>query len=286
MNGKAYYKANTLEDAIRLLRSIEGPRVLLAGGTDVLVNGRDAARYADASIIDIYGIPELCGIREEADAVIIGAGATHSQIAESPLVRRYAGVLADACRSVGSQQIRNHATIGGNIGNASPAADSFAALAVLDAIVEINRLGEVRRIPLAEVIHKPYRTTLTPEDLITAVIVKKLPQTARCRFYKLGRRKALSIARMTIAAVLDVAPDGVVRDFVMTMGATFPKPLTFPDINAMLIGKRPTEADVAATARALAAKIPEIAGIRASTAYKQPVCEKLCGRILKSLLEV
>lgn len=284
MKLKQYVKPASLEEAIAVLKATEGPVTLLAGGTDVMVYAREGERYANHSVVDIYGLPELCGITETADTLIIGAGTTHSEIEQSPLVQRYADVLARACRTVGSLQIRNHATIGGNIGNASPAADTFAALAVLEAEVEINRLGLVRREPLADIIARPYRTTLTDRDIIERIIIKKLPEGAVCDFHKLARRRALAISRMTIATVLCIDADGIVRDFRMTMGATFPQPMMFPEINAMLIGKRPGEDDIAAVAKALSDKIPEIAGIRASTTYKQPVCESLCARILHQLL--
>lgn len=214
MKLKQYVKPASLQEAIALLRSTEGPVTLLAGGTDVLVYGREGDdRYADHTVVDIYGLPELRGIEETEDALLIGAGTTHSEIEQSPLVQRHADVLACACRTVGSLQIRNHATIGGNIGNASPAADSFAALAVLDAELEINRLGEVRREPLSQVIARPYRTTLSDRDIITRIIVKKLPEGTVCDFYKLARRRALAISRMTIATVLRTDAAGVVQDF-------------------------------------------------------------------------
>ncbi len=88
---------------------------------------------------------------------------------------------------------------------------------------------------------------------------------------------------MTIATLLRQDEDGVVTQFHMTMGATFPKPMLFPDVDAMLIGKRPTRADIAAVAEALSAKIPLIAGIRPSTTYKQPVCKSMVQRILNEL---
>ena len=286
MKLKRYCKPASLQEAVQILRETEGPVTLLAGGTDVLVYGREADdRYADHTVVDIFGLPELTGISEDGDFLVIGAGATHTQIEQSPLVQRHADVLAQACRTVGSLQIRNHATIGCNIANASPAADTFAALAVLDAELEIDRLGKLRRERLRDVIAKPYRTTLSDRDVILRVLIRKLPEGTQCNFYKLGRRRALAISRMTIATVLRRDGAGVVQDFRMTMGATFPQPMMFPEINAMLVGKRPQEADVAAVAKALSAKIPEIAGIRPSTTYKQPVCEKLCARILHDMLK-
>jgi len=284
MEFQSYKKVHSVEECVSTLKEIEGGVVLLAGGTDVLVKAREGHRYADKTVVDIYGIPELCGISETETELIIGADTTHAQIADSPLVRWKAGVLADACRTVGSPQIRNHATIGGNIANASPAADSLAALSVLEAEVEINRLGEIVRMPISDVIEKPYRTTLNDRDLITRIIVKKIPHGSQCNFYKIGRRNALSISRMTIATLLNTDETGKVTAFHMTMGATFPKPMLFSDVDEMLIGKIPTEADVDTVAEALSNKIPQIAGIRPSTVYKQPVCRKMVKRILTQML--
>lgn len=284
MEFQSYKKVRSVEECVDALREVEGGVVLLAGGTDVLVKAREGHRYADKTVVDVYGIPELCGISETETDLIIGAGVTHTQIADSPQIRWMAGVLADACRTVGSPQIRNHATIGGNIANASPAADSLAALAVLEAKVEINRLGEVRRMPLGDVVEGPYRTTLSDRDLITRIVIKKVPRGSQSNFYKLGRRNALSISRMTIATLLNTDETGKVTAFHMTMGATFPKPMLFPDVDEMLIGKIPSERDIDAVAEALSAKIPQIAGIRPSTVYKQPVCRKMVRRILTQML--
>lgn len=284
MECREYDKAETLQEALEMLKNAQGGVKLLAGGTDLLVNAREGHPYREMTLIDIYGIPELCRIEEQDKWISIGAGVTHAAIEQSPLICKMAGVLADACRTVGSPQIRNHATIGGNIANASPAADSLAALSVLEAEVEINRLGEIRRVPLGDVIEKPYRTTFSDRDLITRIFIRKAPAGTQFHFYKLGRRKALAISRMTIATLLRRDANGFVTQFHMTMGATFPKPMLFPDVEAMLLGKRPSGADIAAVAEALSAKIPLIAGIRPSTAYKQPVCKSMVQRILTELV--
>lgn len=284
MECREYIKATSLQEAIDALKAAEGGVKLLAGGTDILVNAREGHPYRELTIVDIYGLPELCKIEEIDGWIAIGAGVTHAQIEQSALIREKAGVLADACRTVGSPQIRNHATIGGNIANASPAADSLAALSVLEAGVEINRLGEVRRIPLSDTIEKPYRASLSDRDLITRIFVKKASAGTKFHFYKLGRRKALAISRMTIATLLQHDASGKVERFHMTMGATFPKPMLFEDVDGMLIGKIPTPNDIEAVAEALSAKIPLIAGIRPSTSYKQPVCRKMVERILTELV--
>lgn len=284
MKYKAYYRPDTLSDAERLLAELNGPVLLLAGGTDVMVYAREDDRYAEHSVVDIYHLPELRGITEEGDTIRIGAGTTHTEIETSALIQSHANVLAMACRTVGSRQIRDHATIAGNICNASPAADSLGALAVLGAVLEVRRNGETVLIPLSEVIEKPYRTALSERDLVLAVRIRKLPADEVTHFWKLGRRKALAISRMTIATILHRDENGVVDDFNITVGATFPRPMTFQDVNALLLGKKPDAASVKAVAKALSDKIPEIAGIRKSTTFKQPVCRNMTERILSELL--
>ncbi|MGI6157198.1 MAG: FAD binding domain-containing protein [Saccharofermentanales bacterium] len=280
-----YIRVTTLEDFEQAVASVDGPVMILAGGSDVLVKARETDAYRDHTFIDVFGIPALRTIEEQGDEVIIRACATHEDIAASPLVKRYMPILAEASRSVGSLQIRQHATIGGNIANASPAADTLAALALLRAEVVILRDGVMRVEPLVDIFERPYKTNLSDRDLIVSVRIQKLGPNVQYDFTKIGRRKALSISRMTIATLLEMDDDGVVTFFDMTMGATFPRPMTFPDISAMLVGKRPTDRDIQAVARALSDKIPEIAGIRKSTAYKQPVCRNLAERILRKLIK-
>lgn len=284
MQVRTYIRPASLTDALHTLATVEEPIAIIAGGTDVLVYAREDDRYANSALIDIYGLAEELGqIREEGDDLIIGALATHAAIAKSPLVLRYAPILADACRSIAAPQVRNHATIAGNIANASPAADSLGALAVLRAKVGVQSPEGQRELAMDQIIARPYRNNLGPRDLITYIRVPKL-EGYRHMFYKLGRRRAQSISRMTLAALVKTDCQGVVADFRITVGATFPRPMVFPDVDAMLIGKKPTQADLEAVAKALSDKIPEIAGIRASTTYKQPVCQKLCLRILNDLL--
>lgn len=284
MQFKEYVRVTTLADALAMASQAEESTLYYAGGTDILINSRAGEPYRDRYVIDIFDVDELRGIEEFADHLRIGSMTTHTQIARSPLIQQYAGVLGLASATVGSLQIQNHATIGGNIANASPAADSFAALAVLDGRIEIRRGEETLCLPLYDLVTGPYQTSLKPADLITAILVTKQPEGSLHDFYKLGRRRALAISRMAIATVLALSDQGEVTHFEMTLGATFPRPQRFDDISAMLKGKIPTEEDLLATAKALSDKIPEIAGIRPSTSYKQPVANRLILRILRKLI--
>jgi len=286
MQMASYISVNTLEAALAAAKAAEGPVLYFAGGTDILVKAQEDECYRDRHVIDIYGVEELRGISDLGDRLKIGAMTTHTEIAESSILHEHAKILSMASVTVGSLQIRNHATIGGNIGNASPAADTLAALAVLHADVEIRRGDETIVMPLSDVIVKPYKTSLENGDLITAVYIDKLPAGTVSDFYKLGRRRALAISRMTVATLLKLDENGVVEYFDMTLGATFPRPQRFDDIGPMLIGKKTTEADILAVSKAMADKIIATAGIRHSTKYKYPVAEKLAARVLHRLLPV
>ena len=285
MKYKAYYRPQSVPKAVELLASLEGPVVLFAGGTDILIYAREDDRYADSSIVNIFGLPELQGITLLGDEIRIGAGVTHTEIEQSPIIQKYAKVLADACCTIGSLQIRDHATLAGNICNASPAADSLAALAILDAKIEYLHEGKPCELALVDFIAKPYKTVLSDRDLVTCIRIRRLPEDTQTVFYKLGRRKALAISRMTIALLAHRTADGTVDDFNITVGATFPKPYTFPEINGILLGKKPDPALIAEVAEAISAKIPEIAGIRKSTTFKQPVCRNMTARLLNELFQ-
>ncbi|MDD2427772.1 MAG: FAD binding domain-containing protein, partial [Eubacteriales bacterium] len=176
MKFRDYLKVKSLEEFEQAIASAEGPVVILAGGSDLVVQARDK-RFENHTVIDILNIESLREIKETGEHLEIGACVTHEKIAQSPLVKRYAPVLAEASLSVGSLQIRNHSTIGGNIANASPAADTLAPLAVLGAEVIVWKNGTEHIVPLLDIIEGPYRINLGDRDLIVKLLVPKQAET-------------------------------------------------------------------------------------------------------------
>lgn len=278
-----YIQVKTVDEFHEAVKTVEGPVKILAGGTDLMVKGREEECYQDTTFIDVFPIKELHGVKETEDMLLIGACSTHAEIEHDSLIKKYAPILAEASSVVGSVQTRSRATIGGNLANASPAADTMSALTVLHAELGIERAGELRFEPLTSIFTKPEHTNLDPKDLITTIRVPKQNADALYDYIKVGRRLAMTISRMTIATIMEMNADGTVKRFDMTVGATFPRPMLFKDISAMLEGKRPSEDDLLKVAKAVSDKIPEIAGIRKSTVYKQPVCRNLCERSLRKL---
>ena len=187
----------TLDDALRLLRA-EGPLVPLAGGTDVYV-GLHFGTLSGRRFLDLWGVPGLRGIRRRGDTLVIGALATYTDLIESPLVRRFLPILAEASRWVGSPQIQNRGTLGGNLANASPAGDLLPVLAVAEAVVVLQSADGERRVPFAAFYTGYRQTVMRPDELIVAVEVPRVP--GRQWFRKVGTRAAQAISKVVMAAV-------------------------------------------------------------------------------------
>ena len=203
-----YLHPACLSEALEQLASLEQPAYLVAGGTDFIPRMRRPnmpARVA-VDIGELRG--ELNAIVLQPDGLHIGAMATHTEISESPLVQRHASVLAQACRTVGSRQIRNRATIGGNIGNASPAGDSMPALLALKAVLTLRSVSGVRHLPLQQVVTGPSRTALEPNELITDILIPAGRLDNAGWYKKMSNRNALTISLVSAAIALE--PDGIV----------------------------------------------------------------------------
>lgn len=258
---------------------------VLAGGTDLLVELRNLP--VDSSdvkyILDISGIEELKGIREENGFLFIGPLVTHREICRSPMVKRYAPLLAKACSTVGAVQHRIVGTVGGNIINASPAADSVPALVALNAEVTFRSAERERRALLKDIFVKPNLTNIQPGELLTRIQFAKLPEGAKTGFIKLARRKALAISRMNIAVVV-ILEGEVVKDIRISPGSTTPLPDRIAIAEKVLSGKKPTEELIREAGKKVSEEMINRSGVRWSTPYKQPVIEALVSRALRQAL--
>lgn len=284
MEFASYHRPKTIEALYTALRQETADVVFLSGCTDVLVQDRATGEYAGKAAVDLTAIEALKEIKEEPDAICIGAEITHAQIAQCSMLWNYAGPLCAACSQVGAVQLRNRATIGGNIGNASPAGDTLGPLAALDATVGLDCLGQVRWLPVTEIIEKPGKLCLREKEFIRAIRIPKMSQEMQWRFQKVGRRQALAISRLTLTLILSLKPEGTIGSCRAAVGAVFPRPMRFSDWEQQFCGRRLNATTAHEMALTLASRIPEIAGIRPSTRYKQPVTQLLCERLLKEIL--
>lgn len=286
MHFNGFYRPATAAEAVHLAREIGAEAMYIAGGTDVLVAARENDSYRTRTLIDLSAVEELKQIAEQPDCIHLGALVTHAAIAASPVIQKYAGVLAAACGEVGSPQIRNRGTIGGNIANASPAADSYGPLAMLNARVTLLDGQGLRVVPLQEAVAGAGRSGLRQGELLCEVWIDKLGPEYRQRFYKIGRRAALSISRLTASVAARMDPAGKIADLRMALGAAFPRPMVFPEINSMAVDQVPSAQLINRLVEALMGKLPEIAGVRPSTEYKQTAGTAVLQRLLCDVFEV
>ena len=198
------YRPTSLREALRILR--DEPQALpIAGGTDVMVVCKRGLE--PETMLDLWGLSELQGIEEDGDKIRIGPLTTHGELANSPLLGEYAPMLTQAAAAVGSAQIRNRGTVGGNIGNCSPAADTVGPLIALDAQLVLQSAAGERTIPVEEYATGPGRNVREPGELITRIIIDRLGASESGGFAKMGQREALACAKLSVTVRVGIQQD-------------------------------------------------------------------------------
>jgi len=280
-----YIIPETLEEACSILWEAGKGVGVIAGGTDLVIGLRNGD-HNPRLLIDITRIPELRKIEEREGRILIGAAVTHSEIASSPLLKKYGRVLSDAASEIGSPQIRNLGTIGGNIVNASPAADSLPPLMVLNAVGKIVSREGAREVPLDQLFKGPYETNLKPHEILVHIGFEKLSSVMRSSFVRLARREAMAIARMSMAVVLRIEKStNLIEDIRISPGAVMPRPQRMSEVEEFLKRKSPDEAILKTASQKVSGVMVRTSGVRSSTSYKAPVVEALFLRAMRSCLE-
>ena len=255
----------SLTEALRSAADVPGA-VPIEGGTDVMVELNFDRARPDA-LLDLNRVPELRGWVRENGAVRLGASLTYTEAMERELASTLPA-LAEAARTVGSPQIRNRGTLGGNLGTASPAGDALPPLLVERADVEVASARGTRRLPLSEFIVAPKKNALAPDELIVAVIVS--PSGGAQTFMKVGPRNAMVIAVVSLAVVVDRERDEIRASF----GSAGPVPglVTVPLSEADTLAERVAEA------------ASPIDDVRGTAAYRRHAVRVLASRALDRCL--
>lgn len=283
MRNFTFIKAQNLEEVSQLLFAHHEHSCILAGGTDLLVQLHEKSkRWAELDVvIDLHPFQtELSQIEDVGSALRIGTLCTHTEIERSFLVNRYLPLLSKACSAVGSPQIRNMGTIGGAICNASPASDPLPPLIAAGAELKIHGCEYQRKTPLSNFYDDMGMPKLEPGEFVTALEVRKLQPSERSSFVKLGRRKALAISRLTMAAILDFQKDGSIREAAIVPGCVGRRVKRYREAELMLCGQRPSEALIANAAAQVTEQMLAENGRRWSSAYKEPALTALVERAL------
>ena len=260
----AYERPRHLADAVASLAEHGAEARLLAGGTDLIIRLRDGS-LRPAVVVDVKRIEELEGaIRDEDGRLVIGATTVMTDIAADERTRRDFTALAEAAAVVGSVQIRNRATLAGNICNASPAADTVPSLLVYDAVVVVAGAGGTRRIPIDDVFVRSGVTTLAGDEIVTAIELP-LPEAPRGSIHvRRTRRRGHDLASVTLTCA--VGSDGVTR---IAYGSVGPRPVLVSDRSGALADRSASpEARAGVLDALLAAASPSARSMRASPDYR------------------
>lgn len=281
---ESYHKASTVEEAIQLLS--QNPKAIpLAGGTDVLV--RLHQRNPDyRHVVDIHDVAELKEITQAADGTIaVGSGATFSQLMAEPIIKDNIAVLAQGAASVGGPQVRNMATVGGNICNGAPSADSAAPLLVLNATVVLQGPQGERRLPLHEFYQGPSRVDRQPAEIMTALSIA--PDDYRCwlaSYYKYSTRDAMDIATIGCAAACKLAGRKV-ADLRLAFTVAGPTPLRCWKTEQEARGALVDQSLLARIKVSVLADLRPRDSWRGAKALRQQIIQTLAERVLTQALE-
>lgn len=247
----------------------EGDYHLLAGGTDLFVK-IEKDMVSPERVIDLTKVIEDPKLQDKSDTVRISATATHGDLANSSLIKKEFPLLAESAEAVGGVQLRNMATVGGNICNASPSADTLIALYALDARLKLESRDGSRTLPINEFIVGPGKTDLNHGEFLKAIIIPKLSGEYRHYFNKVGRRNALDISVCSMGFALKES-DGRIEDIRIAYGAVAPVIVRPNSVERYLRGKKLNQEIIPEARDLLEDEISPISDIRGSAEYRKKV---------------
>jgi CO/xanthine dehydrogenase FAD-binding subunit len=261
-----YFAPQKIEEALEILSKYEKEIKVIAGGTDLLVQYYDRL-YEINGWLDLKNIPELKRIRISKNQMEIGAMVTHAQLEKSEDIQKYFPILSQAAADIGSPQIRNRGTVGGNIVNASPAGDLLPSLMAYDAQFKLLSTQGEKIVPAEEFFIGPKKTIIKPAQLLKSTYGS---------WIKIGKRKALAIATITLALVVKMAEDNkTVKDVRSCLGSVAPTPIEIKEIRKKMVGKNFDQLDFAELGQIVEDNISPIDDIRGTREYRNDVAKEI-----------
>ena len=279
-----FVKPDSEASAIELLGKLSPNVRILAGGTDYLVDLKHTADVPK-TVMDISRLPELKGIDEVDDGLRIGAGVTHTEIMQNPLIKKYAPAMIHAAHTIGAVQTRNLGTIGGNLVTCVPSMDSGPTLVALDAEVNIVGKDGARRISLTDLFVGPRKTSLKANELLTEIIIPKSSLGKPANFYKFGLRKGQALALVNAASSLWVK-GGCFKDLRISIGAVAPVVIRCLKAEKYLEGKKIDEKLVKEAGNIAVTEAKPIDDFRASQSYRNDLIAVLVTRTINAAIDL
>jgi carbon-monoxide dehydrogenase medium subunit len=275
---ESIYRPLTFDEAVTAFG--ENPAMLpIAGGTDLAVQLR-AGKFNGRRLLDLSGVLST-SITTDGDFIDIGAGATMDTIADSAPIRAVCPALCEAARKVGAWPIQCRATLGGNLANASPAADTAPPLLVAEAIIVAAGPTGLREIQAADFFAGPGETTLKPGELIRSIRLPNTDPPSFSRFEKLGWQREQIISVVSLSVSLHLNDQGVVTRAAIALGAVAATPKRAPSVEAILMGQALGSSAIDRAVEALQDDITPIDDVRAPAWYRRMAAATLLQRMLQ-----
>ncbi|MCC6034457.1 MAG: xanthine dehydrogenase family protein subunit M [Desulfurococcaceae archaeon] len=272
-----------LREALELINKLNNVKAL-AGGTDLVVDLK-TGRFKPKYVVYIGGLKELRYIRDNNGSLHIGAVTTIQEILDSKIIAEKAPLLRAATEKFAYWQIRNTATIGGNLCNASPAADTAPPLLVYEAIIKAESVRGSRLIPIREFFKGPRQTALERDELVTEIIVPyKDLENSGYSYFKVGRRRGYDISLVAVACVVKVE-GGVISDVRLALNSVAPIPVRAMNVEKTLIGKKPSLEIIEESSKLVVYDISPISDVRAPIEYRQYMAKLLTREALLEALK-
>jgi carbon-monoxide dehydrogenase medium subunit len=280
----AFHEPSSLSEAVALGARFGAAGRFIAGGTDLVIQ-MNRKRLAPRDLVSLTRLPGLSGIELSPSGYSIGALTTHKSIEKFPAFRSRLAMLGEASHVVGGHQVRNIATIGGNVVNASPAADTVVPLLALDAELDLVGTAGVRTLALGHFLRGPGQTDRAFDEVLTHIRFRDLPPTSGTAFLKAGRRKAMEISMVCVAALLTFDPEARISAAAIALGAVGGTALRCPQAEALLTGESVRQELFREAARCAANECTPISDVRASARYRGLLVVALVERALRRCVE-
>ena len=282
LNHFEYCAPTTSAETLELIDRLGSKAKILAGGTDLMVVMK-AKAISPEYLIDINNVEEFKGILcEQGKGAVLGTNVKLAEIQFSEAIGAKYPALAYAAGEVGSAQVRQMASLGGNSCNASPAAETPTPLVAMGAKIVVSSLAGERELPLEEFILGVRQLDIVAGEMLTKFILPEPAPQSACRYAYMGRRDAMEIDCVNMAVNLEMANDGeTVKNVRLVMGSVYPRPLVSKEVPALLIGQKISDELIEKAATAAQGEAKPIDDIRASAEYRREIVKVLARRLLK-----
>ena len=286
-NFQEYLQPKSLQEALQDLSTAAGSVAVVAGGTDLLLDLRQGRHPAVQRLVDVSGIKSLSEIKQEGEQIFLGAGVTHKEIISDPLLNEHAHCVVEGCGLIGGPQVRNVATIGGNVAHALPAGDGTIALLALETEVQLVTAQGSTWQPLIEIFAGPGKVNFDRRKVLVGGFRFSLKgEREGSAFHRVMRPQGVAIAILNMAAWLKLGPDGGVEKTRISCGPAGPTPFRAYETEEFLIGKKWDEAVCKDAVEVLAGEVSlRTSAHRATKEYRHKLLPVLLEKVIEKAIQ-